>query len=524
MKGFLSCVHSVPSPLDLSTTDAQQRRLPQLLRTTQFGPLLYRSFSDEQRKTRSSRLLVDWLCFSITHIVVFRIRTNPMPPKKTQSPKSDKMTTAQLRQRRVRIARDMADEEYHQSIIEDQIRAADNQHSTYMLKLYLVIATAIIVTIAAGIHSLSPRLLRTRKKIRTTSSISDISKAHSVPLACTPSIPKRYIEQLPHSEIDENAKIVFTFGCPVTESDDETEQDFEQSRNSGFDARDTFSKEPSSTRDRIQKELIHIITPRNSTLSLEPSSSSSISSNEESEDSTSRGEDIIMDDCSVTTKWTCVVPLNSSAPIKSRTMKRILGFVALILCLCAGGFRTGRSPSMSTSNPTDSDCIYVPGAGFSGFWFTLGRLQSVTDPTTQRYYCFSAGCLGAVTALSNITLEMVLDVALNIQRQWKEGTLSRFQVVEQFVDRLLSKPTLPWLDGDELSGTNHTGTSIHHDRPVERHEWVGMRDPYLLSRLNIITTTFPERQGGWLGGVDVSIRTPSSIEELKEMLLQTTWM
>ena len=163
MKDFLSCVHH-HSPLDLSTTDAQQRRLPQLLRTTQFGPLLYRSFSDEQRKTRSSRLLVDWLCFSITHIVVFRIRTNPMPPKKTQSPKSDKMTTAQLRQRRVRIARDMADEEYHQSIIEDQIRAADNQHSTYMLKLYLVIATAIIVTIAAGIHSLSPRLLRTRKK------------------------------------------------------------------------------------------------------------------------------------------------------------------------------------------------------------------------------------------------------------------------------------------------------------------------------------------------------------------------
>ena len=46
-------------------------------------------------------------------------------------------------------------------------------------------------------------------------------------------------------------------------------------------------------------------------------------------------------------------------------------------------------------------------------------LSIVVEYSTQRYYCFSAGCLGAVTALSNITLEMVLDVALNIQRQWK---------------------------------------------------------------------------------------------------------
>ena len=46
-----------------------------------------------------------------------------------------------------------------------------------------------------------------------------------------------------------------------------------------------------------------------------------------------------------------------------------------------------------------------------------------------------------------------------------------------------------------------------------------MADPALLSRLNIMTAV----PGGWLG-VKTSVRTPSSIEALRTMLVQTTWI
>lgn len=40
--------------------------------------------------------------------------------------------------------------------------------------------------------------------------------------------------------------------------------------------------------------------------------------------------------------------------------------------------------------------IYLPGGGFSGFWFHLGSLYSFSEKHNLHdydYYCFSAGCL-----------------------------------------------------------------------------------------------------------------------------------
>jgi hypothetical protein len=128
------------------------------------------------------------------------------------------------------------------------------------------------------------------------------------------------------------------------------------------------------------------------------------------------------------------------------------------------------------------DSIYVPGGGFSGFWFTIGRLQSISNPDTKSFYCYSAGCLGVVAALSNYTVDELSDSAFEVQRKWQAGDIGRYLVVDEFVRGLL------------------TTKPISLDR---------------LSRIHIITAD---------ANLKPSVRQAHSLLQLHEMLLQTTWI
>eukprot|EP00956_Cyclotella_meneghiniana_P001908 scaffold2066_cov68-Cyclotella_meneghiniana.AAC.15 len=58
--------------------------------------------------------------------------------------------------------------------------------------------------------------------------------------------------------------------------------------------------------------------------------------------------------------------------------------------------------------------LYIPGAGFSGFFYTLGRLNTLLHGATgqhdDEYYCFSAGCLALVASFMEIPLTQVLEM------------------------------------------------------------------------------------------------------------------
>jgi hypothetical protein len=134
--------------------------------------------------------------------------------------------------------------------------------------------------------------------------------------------------------------------------------------------------------------------------------------------------------------------------------------------------------------------VYVPGGGFSGFWYTLGRLQSIPDPYAYQYYCYSAGCLGVVASLQNRSVHDVYTIASTAQRKWLQGDIGRYDVVPEFVDHLLYSD--PHLQDAVVQG---------------------------LPRVHVITTT----RGPW-GGLSHSIRVSDNVESLREMLLQTTWI
>ena len=160
-------------------------------------------------------------------------------------------------------------------------------------------------------------------------------------------------------------------------------------------------------------------------------------------------------------------------------------YVLVFVTICFAMFLLPMTERTTTVS-IDPHSIYVPGGGFSGFWFTLGRLQSIPDPKSKNFYCYSAGCLGVVAALSNYTVEEMSDMAFSIQHMWKEGHVDRYGVVDAFLSRLLT------------------------ERPIAVE---------LLSRIYIITSI---RSG--IVGLVPSIQNAQSIAELHKMLLQTTWI
>lgn len=147
-----------------------------------------------------------------------------------------------------------------------------------------------------------------------------------------------------------------------------------------------------------------------------------------------------------------------------------------------------------------NDCIYVPGGGFSGFWFTLGRLQSI--PLHQRiekdYYCYSAGCLAVVaTSLLDKNKEEMYDIAVRVQKAWQTGQVERYSVVKVFLDELLFGTSV-------VNGSSPT---------------IPVIDDAALSKINIITTARTGRLS-----LKTVVRIPSSVADLHQMLLQTTWI
>ena len=73
------------------------------------------------------------------------------------------LTSSQLRNRRARILRDKTKEKREEEIFNDRARKSNKSASTYMKRLYIVIGTAIIVTICAGLNYTRPPFLFGKK-------------------------------------------------------------------------------------------------------------------------------------------------------------------------------------------------------------------------------------------------------------------------------------------------------------------------------------------------------------------------
>jgi hypothetical protein len=130
--------------------------------------------------------------------------------------------------------------------------------------------------------------------------------------------------------------------------------------------------------------------------------------------------------------------------------------------------------------------------------FILGRLQSIPDPANKNFYCFSAGCLGLVASLKGIAMEEVHSAAMNAQTRWQTGEIERYEVLTSFVDFLV----------------NHNVANETIDTGI-----IGEQHMPFLNRLNVLTTVRDGRVG-----LKTSTRTPTSVDSLRTLLIQTAWI
>ncbi len=172
------------------------------------------------------------------------------------------------------------------------------------------------------------------------------------------------------------------------------------------------------------------------------------------------------------------------------------------------------------------DCIYVPGGGFSGFWFSLGRLQSIRHPHNETFLCYSAGCLGVVATLlhhgeilqngkvdsttNNDHYHDLYEMARSLQIEWQTGKRHRYRVVEAFIDGLMKK----------IDDLNDESRALFFDT--------------IISNMNVITTAFDDDTVNDNEDMQLPlprsilprafVRRPSDISSLKRLLLQSSWI
>ena len=185
--------------------------------------------------------------------------------------------------------------------------------------------------------------------------------------------------------------------------------------------------------------------------------------------------------------------------------------------------------------------LYIPGAGFSGFFFTLGRLHFLYNNTSNshnEYYCFSAGCLALVATLMEVPLHDAVEMATKSRLRWLKGEIGRYDVVGDFVDELLDGESHNILDdthdfarhsvcNSSVFEVEDAHVNANKDLPCDLtngsnvFKWNQCHKIHRhLPDINIITSTWSKRHPM----ITQSIRTPLTVLELKQMLIQTTWI
>ena len=129
----------------------------------------------------------------------------------------------------------------------------------------------------------------------------------------------------------------------------------------------------------------------------------------------------------------------AAAPYRARYLATLTLLLVVVVLAAAS-----RSPTLTgTANATDTadtadgkidvntDSINVHGPGFSGFWYTLGRISSssnsaASDNRRRRrsvYHCYSAGCLAVMVSLSGRGVRDVLNAMDGARRGRGEGSV-----------------------------------------------------------------------------------------------------
>ena len=139
-----------------------------------------------------------------------------------------------------------------------------------------------------------------------------------------------------------------------------------------------------------------------------------------------------------------------------------------------------------------------------------------------------------MTSLSKIPIDTVVELAHQSRDRWISGKISRYDVVEYFVDKLISNVEGEYDKNisevvDATIGTRsiecgkcQANTTQEIDNTTIQCLLFNSRMYNLqnaLPRIHVITSAWDKQYG-----LSEHTQTPLSIQQLRRMLIQTTWM
>jgi len=138
-----------------------------------------------------------------------------------------------------------------------------------------------------------------------------------------------------------------------------------------------------------------------------------------------------------------------------------------------------------------------------------------------KYYCYSSGCLSLIVAHLNTSVDDTYSACQSLQNRWLNGSLSRYDLVSQFLEELLPLDVDGTTDSPHMLAANGTTTMTTTRRMVHTGtaaDASGSSSGWhrFLSRLHVLVTT--------TSGQGVEAVTARNREHLVDLLLQTTWI
>jgi hypothetical protein len=109
------------------------------------------------------------------------------------------------------------------------------------------------------------------------------------------------------------------------------------------------------------------------------------------------------------------------------TLKHILTTILILLV------------ALFNSNSNNSDCVYIRGGGFSGFWYYYGYLQNnkianIANIANKPIYCYSSGCVAYVASISNNNFSYYYDFAHNLVIDYNNNIINSYELKEIYID------------------------------------------------------------------------------------------
>ena len=114
------------------------------------------------------------------------------------------------------------------------------------------------------------------------------------------------------------------------------------------------------------------------------------------------------------------------------TLKHILTTILILIVALYTSYNSNNS-----NNSNASDCIYIRGGGFSGFWYYYGYLQKnkIANIANKPIYCYSSGCVAYLASINNNNnFSYLYDFAHNLVIDYNNNIINSYELKELYIN------------------------------------------------------------------------------------------